>query len=188
MAGEAENIGSGVAFCPHCDAPFFKNKRVALVGGGNSGLEAALDLSAIVKHVYVVEFASELKADSVLIDKVNQSLNIDVVLNAKTEEIVSDGKSVTALHYLDRVSNEVINLDLDGVFIQIGLAPNSEFVSELVDITPQGEIQVTEKCETSEEGIFAAGDVTTVPYKQIVVAIGEGAKAALAAFEYIALR
>lgn len=185
VPGEKENIGQGVAYCPHCDGPFFKGKDVAVVGGGNSGIEAALDLAGIVKSVTVLEFAPELKADSVLVKQAEARSNITILKNVATQEVLAEGGKVTALVYQDRASGENKHLPLSGVFVQIGLVPNSAVVKGLVELTPYGEIKINEKGQTSASGIFACGDVTTVPYKQIVVAMGEGAKAALGAFEYL---
>jgi alkyl hydroperoxide reductase subunit F len=187
IPGEKENIGNGVAYCPHCDGPFFKGKDVAVVGGGNSGIEAALDLSGIVRHVTVLEFLPELKADKVLVEKALERDNITIITNAVSQEIrAADGK-VTSLIYQDRVTGEMQALDLSAVFVQIGLVPNSRFLKGVVDLTEYGEVIINDKAETSEPGIFACGDVTTVPYKQIVVALGEGSKAALTAFEYLVM-
>jgi alkyl hydroperoxide reductase subunit F len=185
VPGEKENIGNGVAYCPHCDGPFFKGRDVAVIGGGNSGIEAALDLAGIVHSVTVFEFLPQLKADQVLIDQVVTRNNITVITNAATRQIIADQGKVIGIEYEDRSTGEIHREDLAGVFIQIGLVPNSQVVAELVETKPWGEIVINEKCETSEPGIYACGDVTTVPYKQIVVAMGEGAKASLAAFEYL---
>ena len=185
VPGERENIGNGVAYCPHCDGPFFKGKDVAVIGGGNSGIEAALDLAGIVNSVTVYEFLPDLKADQILIDQADKRDNISIVTNAATQQILADNGKVNAIEYQDRDSGEVLRQDLSGVFIQIGLIPNSAFVKDLVDVSDYGEIIIDEKCHTSETGIFACGDVTTVPYKQIVVSMGEGAKASLSAFEYL---
>ncbi len=185
MPGERENVGNGVAYCPHCDGPFFKGKDVAVIGGGNSGIEAALDLAGIVKSVTVFEFMPTLKADQVLIDQAEKRDNITIIKNAATRQILAENGKVNAIEYQDRSTNEVHTLDLAGVFVQIGLVPNSQFMKDVVEMTPYGEIVVDTKCQTSEAGIFAAGDVTTVPYKQIVISMGEGAKASLAAFEYL---
>ena len=185
VPGEKENIGNGVAYCPHCDGPFFKGKDVAVIGGGNSGVEAALDLAGIVKSVTVYEFLPTLKADQVLIDQMNARDNISVRMNVATQEIVAADGKVRAIAYQDRDSGEVRKEDLAGVFIQIGLVPNSQVVEGVVGLNQYGEIAVDERCRTSEPGIYACGDVTTVPYKQIVIAMGEGAKASLAAFEYL---
>ncbi|WDE04862.1 alkyl hydroperoxide reductase subunit F [Thalassomonas viridans] len=185
VPGEKENIGSGVAYCPHCDGPFFKNKDVAVVGGGNSGIEAALDLAGMVNKVTVFEFLPELKADQVLIDKAEAHPKINIIKNAATKEIVAENGKVVGIDYIDRESDAVSHQALSGVFVQIGLVPNSSFLNGVVERTKYDEIIIDEKGQTSEPGIFAAGDVTTVPYKQIVVAMGEGAKASLSAFDYI---
>lgn len=185
VPGEKENIGNGVAYCPHCDGPFFKGKDVAVIGGGNSGIEAALDLAGIVKSVSVFEFMPELKADRVLIEQLEKRNNITIYKNAATQAIKAENGKVTAIEYRNRAADDIHELPLSGVFIQIGLIPNSDFVGGLVERTNHGEIIINEKCQTSEPGIFACGDVTTVPYKQIVVAMGEGAKASLSAFEYL---
>ena len=185
VPGEKENIGNGVAYCPHCDGPFFKGKDVAVIGGGNSGIEAALDLAGIVKSVTVFEFMPELKADKVLVDQAESRDNITILKNVATKQIVADNGKVTAIEYQDRETEAVTQLPLSGVFVQIGLLPNSSFLEGVVDLTKHGEVIINERCQTSEEGIFAAGDVTTVPYKQIVISMGEGAKASLASFEYL---
>lgn len=186
IPGEVENIGNGVAYCPHCDGPFFKGKDVAVIGGGNSGVEAALDLSGIVRSVSLFEFMPELKADSVLQQQLEKRDNIHVYKNAATREITtgSDGK-VNAIHYTDRTDNSEHYVELSGVFVQIGLVPNSDFLEGVVARNEFGEIIINAKGETSAPGIFACGDVTTVPYKQIIIAMGEGAKASLAAFDYL---
>lgn len=183
VPGEKEYLGRGVAFCPHCDGPFYKGKRVAVVGGGNSGVEAAIDLAGICAHVTLVEFLDRLKADDILVRNLKTLPNVDIITHARTAEVVGNGQGVTALRYQDRTSEKVHDLALDGVFVQIGLVPNSAIVKDLVTTNRFGEIQVDEKCRTSVHGIYAAGDVTTVPFKQIVIAMGEGAKAALSAFE-----
>lgn len=185
VPGEKENIGNGVAYCPHCDGPFFKGKDVAVVGGGNSGIEAALDLAGIVKSVTVFEFMPELKADSVLVKQAQARNNISIIKNVVTKQILADNGKVVALEYQDRATEEVLHKELSGVFIQIGLVPNSSFLTDVVDLTKYGEVKIDERGRTSEPGIFACGDVTTVPYKQIVIAMGEGAKASLAAFDYL---
>ena len=185
VPGEKENVGNGVAYCPHCDGPFFKGKDVAVIGGGNSGIEAALDLAGIVKSVTVFEFMPTLKADQVLINQAEKRENVTIIKNAATKQIVADNGKVTAIEYQDRATDEVHSLPLAGVFVQIGLVPNSQFMKGVVELTQHGEIVVDNKCKTSEPGIFAAGDVTTVPYKQIVISMGEGAKASLSAFEYL---
>lgn len=183
VPGEKEHIGRGVAFCPHCDGPFFKGKKVAVVGGGNSGVEAAIDLAGICSHVTLLEFAEQLKADRVLVEKLHRLQNVSVVTQARTAEIVGDGSAVRALRYEDRPSKEIREVALDGVFVQIGLVPNSSFVKDIVETNRMGEIVIDTHCRTNVSGIYAAGDVSTVPYKQIVIAMGEGAKAALSAFE-----
>lgn len=183
VPGEKEYIGRGVAFCPHCDGPYYKGKKVIVVGGGNSGVEAALDLAGIVDHVTVIEYNDQLKADAVLVDKLKATKNIDIITHAKTLKIHGDGQKVSAIEYEDRRTNEVVQKPIDGIFIQIGLIPNSSFLKDVVELTKFGEIVVDGKGRTSTKGIYAAGDVTTTPYKQIIIAMGEGAKAALAAFE-----
>ncbi|MCV6639605.1 alkyl hydroperoxide reductase subunit F [Candidatus Albibeggiatoa sp. nov. NOAA] len=185
IPGEKENVGNGVAYCPHCDGPFFKGKDVAVIGGGNSGIEAALDLAGIVKSVTVFEFMPDLKADQVLIDQAVARDNISIIKNAATKQILADDGKVAAIEYQDRATEQVHTQDLAGVFVQIGLVPNSGFIRDLVDTTRYGEVVINERGETNEAGIFACGDVTTVPYKQIVVAMGEGAKASLSAFDYV---
>jgi len=185
VPGEKENIGNGVAYCPHCDGPFFKGKDVAVIGGGNSGIEAALDLAGIVNSVTVFEFMPELKADKVLVDQAMKRSNINILKNVATQQIVAENGKVTAIDYQDRASGEAHRQTLAGVFVQIGLVPNSQFMQGVVEMTRYGEIVIDNKCHTSVPGIYAAGDVTTVPYKQIVISMGEGAKAALAAFEYL---
>lgn len=185
VPGEKENIGNGVAYCPHCDGPFFKGKDVAVIGGGNSGIEAALDLAGIVKSVNVFEFMPELKADQVLVDQALKRDNIAIHKNVATNQILATNGKVSAIEFQDRETNDVKQLDLHGVFVQIGLIPNSGFLKGVVDLSKHGEVIINERCETSEYGIFAAGDVTTVPYKQIVISMGEGSKASLSAFEYL---
>jgi alkyl hydroperoxide reductase subunit F len=187
VPGEKENIGNGVAYCPHCDGPFFKGKDVAVIGGGNSGIEAALDLAGIVKSVTVFEFLPELKADRILVDQAEKRDNITIVKNVATRQIIATGGKVSAIEYEDRANGQVHTLELAGVFVQIGLVPNSQFLDGVVELTPHGEVVIDTKGQTSEAGIYAAGDVTTVPYKQIIVSMGEGAKAALAAFEHLVL-
>jgi NADH-dependent peroxiredoxin subunit F len=185
VPGEKENIGNGVAYCPHCDGPFFKGKDVAVIGGGNSGIEAALDLAGIVKSVTVFEFMPELKADQVLVKQAQKRDNITILRNVATKEIVAQNGKVNAITYQDRATQATTTLPLSGVFVQIGLVPNSQFMQGVVNLSRHGEIEIDNKCHTSEPGIFACGDVTTVPYKQIVISMGEGAKASLAAFEYL---
>lgn len=185
IPGERENIGQGVAYCPHCDGPFFKGKDVAVVGGGNSGIEAALDLAGIVKSVTVFEFMPELKADAVLVKQAEARPNISIHKNVVTKEIVADNGKVVGLDYQNRATEEEHRAELNGVFVQIGLVPNSDFLGDVVEKTAYGEVVINERCETSAAGIYAAGDVSTVPYKQIVIAMGEGAKAGLSAYEYL---
>lgn len=185
VPGEKENVGSGVAYCPHCDGPFFKGKDVAVIGGGNSGIEAALDLAGMVKSVTVLEFAPELKADQVIVDKVQAHAKIRIIKNAATREVLAEDGKVIGLDYVDRATEQVEHVPLAGVFVQIGLVPNSEFLNGTVELNRYGEVIIDERCRTSTPGIYAAGDVTTVPYKQIVIAMGEGSKAALSAFEYL---
>jgi alkyl hydroperoxide reductase subunit F len=183
IPGEKEHIGQGVAFCAHCDGPFYKGKRVAVVGGGNSGVEAALDLANIAAHVTLFEYGERLKADRVLVEKLRALPNARVLTRVKSTRVIGDGKKVSGLEYQDLATGGIQVLDLDGVFVQIGLLPNSQFVKDLVKTTPQGEIVVDAKGRTDVPGIYAAGDVTTIPFKQIVVAMGDGAKVALTVFE-----
>ncbi|MDR3047258.1 MAG: alkyl hydroperoxide reductase subunit F [Bacteroidales bacterium] len=183
IPGEADYIGKGVAFCPHCDGPFYKDKHVAVVGGGNSGIEAAIDLAGICSKVTVIEFLDTLKADSVLQEKVKNLPNVEIFLSSQTTEIVGIGGKVTAVKMKNRTTDEETTINLEGIFIQIGLLPNSELVKEVVETNRFGEVVVDDHCRTNQAGIYAAGDVTTVPYKQIIISMGEGAKAALAAFE-----
>ena len=184
VPGEKEYRGKGVAYCPHCDGPLFKGKRVAVVGGGNSGVEAAIDLAGVVSHVTLLEFADSLRADAVLQKKLFSLPNVTVVTNAQTTEVTGDAK-VNGLIYKDRQSGESHRVELEGIFVQIGLLPNTDFVKDTVERTKFGEIVVDEHGRTSVPGIFAAGDCTTVPYKQIVIAMGEGAKASLSAFDHL---
>jgi alkyl hydroperoxide reductase subunit F len=185
VPGEKEYRNHGVAYCPHCDGPLFKGKRVAVIGGGNSGVEAAIDLAGIVEHVTLIEFGADLRADAVLQRKLATLRNVKVIKSAQTNEIHGDGKKVNGLSYTDRESGQSHRVDLEGVFVQIGLVPNTEWLKGTIDLSKHGEIEVDAKGQTSETGIFAAGDVTTVPYKQIVIAVGEGAKAALGSFDYL---
>lgn len=185
VPGEKENLGNGVAYCPHCDGPFFKNKDVAVVGGGNSGIEAALDLSGIVSNVTVLEFMPNLKADNILVDKAEAKDNITIIKHAQVEKVNSASGKVTGLDYIDRNTSKKMTIDLDGIFVQIGLVPNSQFLRNVIHLNPHGEIVVNERGETSEKGIFACGDVTTVPYKQIIISMGEGAKTALSVADYL---
>ena len=185
VPGEQEYRGRGVAYCPHCDGPLFKGKRVAVIGGGNSGVEAAIDLAGIVAHVTLLEFGEELRADAVLQRKLNSLPNVRVLKMAQTTEVKGDGQKVTGLVYKDRTNDEVHNVELEGIFVQIGLLPNSEWLKGTLELSRFGEIIVDAKGQTSIPGVFAAGDVTTVPYKQIVIAVGEGAKASLSAFDHL---
>lgn len=182
VEGEAEYIGRGVAFCPHCDGPFYAGKSVAVVGGGNSGIEAAIDLAGICKRVTVIEFMDELKADKVLQDKVRSLPNVDIMLSTQTTKVVGNGDKLTALQLKERHTGEERELALDGVFVQIGLSANSAPFAEL-EKTRIGEIVIDAHCRTNIAGVYAAGDVSSVPYKQIIIAMGEGAKAALTAFD-----
>ena len=185
VPGEAEYRNKGVAYCPHCDGPLFKGKRVSVIGGGNSGVEAAIDLAGLVAHVILLEFAPELRADAVLVSKLRSLPNVTIHTNAQTTEITGDGGKVNGLTYTDRASGASHHLDLEGVFVQIGLVPNTEWLKGAVELSKFGEIVVDAKGQTSVPGVMAAGDVTTVPYKQIVIAAGDGAKAALSAFDYL---
>ncbi|MGY4817559.1 alkyl hydroperoxide reductase subunit F [Pseudomonas chlororaphis subsp. piscium] len=185
VPGEQEYKAKGVCFCPHCDGPLFKGKRVAVIGGGNSGVEAAIDLAGIVSHVTLLEFDSKLRADAVLQRKLYSLPNVKVITSALTSEVKGDGQKVTGLVYKDRDSGEFNTVDLEGIFVQIGLLPNTDWLKGSVELSPRGEIIVDARGETSLPGVFAAGDVTTVPYKQIVIAVGEGAKASLSAFDHL---
>jgi alkyl hydroperoxide reductase subunit F len=187
IEGEKEYIGRGVAFCPHCDGPYYKGKDISVIGGGNSGVEAAIDLAGIVRSVTLIEFAGELKADQVLVNKLNSLDNVKVIVNARTHRVIGDQTKVTGLEFEDRASGELKTLELDGIFVQIGLLPNSQFVSEVVETNSMGEIVIDQKCHTSTAGIYAAGDVTNGPYKQIIISMGEGAKAGLSVFEDLML-
>ncbi|POH80744.1 alkyl hydroperoxide reductase subunit F [Stutzerimonas stutzeri] len=185
VPGEQEYRGRGVAYCPHCDGPLFKGKRVAVIGGGNSGVEAAIDLAGIVAHVTLLEFGEELRADAVLQRKLQSLSNVTILKMAQTTEVQGDGQKVTGLVYKDRTSDEMHTVELEGIFVQIGLLPNSEWLKGTLELSRFGEIIVDAKGQTSIPGVFAAGDVTTVPYKQIVIAVGEGAKASLSAFDHL---
>ena len=185
VPGEQEYRNKGVTFCPHCDGPLFKGKRVAVVGGGNSGIEAAIDLAGLVEHVTVVEFGAELRADEVLQKKLRSLPNVDVILNAQTTEVAGNGEKVNALVYQDRASGEHKRVTVEGVFVQIGLVPNTEWLKGTLELSRTGEIVVDARGGTSMPAVFAAGDCTTVPFKQIVIAAGDGAKAALAAFDHL---
>jgi alkyl hydroperoxide reductase subunit F len=185
VPGEEQYKTKGVAYCPHCDGPLFKGKKVAVIGGGNSGVEAAIDLAGVVQHVTLLEFADQLKADAVLVNKLKSLPNVTIHVNAQTTEITGDGQKVDGLIYKDRTSGVEHRIELAGVFVQIGLVPNTEWLKGTVELSRYGEIIVDAKGATSAPGIFAAGDATTVPYKQIVIAAGDGAKAALAAFDHL---
>ncbi len=185
VPGENEYRNKGVAYCPHCDGPLFKGKRVAVIGGGNSGVEAAIDLAGIVSHVTLLEFDARLRADAVLQRKLHSLPNVRVITSAQTTEVSGDGHKVNGLLYKSRADGESHRLDLEGIFVQIGLLPNSEWLKGTVALSPRGEIEVDARGQTSVPGVFAAGDVTTVPYKQIVIAMGEGSKAALSAFDHL---
>ncbi|MGL5221409.1 MAG: FAD-dependent oxidoreductase, partial [Plesiomonas shigelloides] len=185
VPGEKEYRGKGVAYCPHCDGPLFKGKRVAVIGGGNSGIEAAIDLANIVEHVTVLEFDSKLRADDVLQRKAASMGNIKIITQAMTTEVTGDGTRVNGLNYTDRATGESHHIALAGIFVQIGLVPNAEWLKGTVDLTPRGEIIVDERGQTSVPGVFAAGDVTNSPYKQIIIAMGSGANASLGAFDYL---
>ncbi|MFS0773659.1 alkyl hydroperoxide reductase subunit F [Sphingomonas sp. 1P08PE] len=185
VPGEDAYRNKGVTYCPHCDGPLFRGKRVAVIGGGNSGVEAAIDLAGLVAHVTLVEYASDLKADAVLQRKLATLRNVSIVTSALTTEVTGDGERVTGLTWKDRNHGTVHQVDLEGVFVQIGLVPNTEWLKDTVAMTLHGEIEIDDRCETSIPGIFAAGDVTTVPFKQIVIAMGEGSKASLSSFDYM---
>jgi len=185
VPGEREYRGKGVAYCPHCDGPLFKGKRVAVIGGGNSGVEAAIDLAGIVAHVTLLEFDSALRADAVLQKKLKSLPNVTVITRARTTEVTGDGNKVNGLVYEDRASGTLHRVGLEGIFVQIGLLPNTDWLKGTVALSARGEIEVDARGQTSVPGVFAAGDVSTVPYKQIVIALGEGAKAALGAFDHL---
>ncbi|MEJ5031549.1 alkyl hydroperoxide reductase subunit F [Comamonas sp. MYb21] len=185
VPGEDTYRTKGVTYCPHCDGPLFKGKPVAVIGGGNSGVEAAIDLAGVVKHVTLLEFAAELKADAVLQRKLRSLPNVTVILNAQTTEVNGDGKKVTGLTYKDRTNDETKTVALEGIFVQIGLLPNTGWLKGTVQLTPFGEIEIDAKGHTNLPGVFAAGDCTNVPYKQIVIAAGAGATAALSAFDHL---
>ncbi len=185
VPGEEEYRNRGVAYCPHCDGPLYKGKRTAVIGGGNSGVEAAIDLAGIVAHVTLIEFVSQLRADAVLQTKLRSLPNVDIITSALSTEVIGDGEKVQALLYTDRNTDVSHRIDLDGIFVQIGLVPNTEWLKGPLTLSPRGEIEVDAHNATNIPGVFAAGDVTTVPYKQIIVAMGEGTKAALSAFDHI---
>jgi len=185
VPGEDAYKNRGVAYCPHCDGPLFKGKRTAVIGGGNSGVEAAIDLAGVVAHVTLLEFGDALRADAVLVQKLHSLPNVTVLTQAQTLEITGDGQKVNGLRYRDRASGDEHTVALEGVFVQIGLVPNTEFLQDVLARNSAGEVVIDAKCQTSLPGVFAAGDATTVPYKQIIIAAGEGAKAALSAFEHL---
>jgi len=185
VPGEREYRNAGVAYCPHCDGPLFKGKRVSVIGGGNSGVEAAIDLAGLVEHVTLIEYGEELRADEVLQRKLRSLPNVDIITSAQTTEIHGDGKKVNGLTYKDRNTGSDHRVDLEGVFVQIGLVPNTEWLKDIVALSRFGEIEIDARGQTSLPGVFAAGDATTVPYKQIVIAAGDGAKAALSAFDHL---
>lgn len=185
VPGEREYRGRGVAYCPHCDGPLFKGKKVAVIGGGNSGVEAAIDLAGVVAQVTLIEFDAKLRADEILQRKLKSLPNVRIVLDAQTTEVRGDGQKVVGLDYTDRASGASHAIDVAGVFVQIGLLPNTDWLKGTLALSKFGEIEIDARCHTSLPGVFAAGDVTTVPYKQIVIAMGEGSKAALSAFEHL---
>lgn len=185
VPGEKEYRGRGVAYCPHCDGPLFKGKRVAVIGGGNSGIEAAIDLAGVVDHVTVLEFDAQLRADAVLQKKLYSLPNVTVITSAQTTEVTGDGNKVNGLLYKDRVSENIKTVALEGVFVQIGLVPNTDWLKDTIALSNRGEIEIDTRGATSMPGVFAAGDATTVPFKQIIIAMGAGATAALGAFDYM---
>jgi alkyl hydroperoxide reductase subunit F len=185
VPGEEEYRNKGVAYCPHCDGPLYKGKRTAVIGGGNSGVEAAIDLAGIVAHVTLIEFDSQLRADAVLQKKLRSLPNVDIITSALSTEVIGNGEKVQALVYTDRNTDKSHRIDLDGIFVQIGLVPNTEWLRGPLTLSPRGEIEIDAHNATNIHGVFAAGDVTTVPYKQIIVAMGEGTKAGLSAFDHI---
>ena len=186
VPGEDTYRNKGVAYCPHCDGPLYKGKRVAVIGGGNSGVEAAIDLAGIVAHVTLIEYDGKLRADEVLQRKLKSLPNVTVITSALTTEVLGDGSKVTGLTYNDRGTGESHTVELEGIFVQIGLVPNTEWLAEGgVALSQRGEIEVDAKGQTSVAGVFAAGDATTTPYKQIVISMGDGSKAALSAFDYL---
>jgi len=185
VPGEQEYRNKGVTYCPHCDGPLFKGKRVAVIGGGNSGVEAAIDLAGIVAHVTLIEFDSKLRADEVLQRKLRSLPNVDVIVSGQTTEVRGDGSKVAGLVYTDRSSGASHTIDLEGIFVQIGLLPNTDWLKGAIELSPRGEIVIDDRGATSAPGVFAAGDATTVPYKQIVIAMGAGSTAALSAFDHL---
>jgi len=185
VPGEREYRNRGVAYCPHCAGPLFKGKRVAVIGGGNSGVEAAIDLAGLVSHVTLIEFDAQLRADAVLKARLRSLPNVTIITGAQTTEVTGDGERVNGLIYKDRQSGALHTVELAGVFVQIGLVPNTDWLKGTVKLTPRGEVEVDARGQTSVPGVFAAGDCTVVPYKQIVIAVGEGAKASLSAFDHL---
>ena len=185
VPGEEKYRNKGVAYCPHCDGPLYKGKRTAVIGGGNSGVEAAIDLAGIVAHVTLIEYDSQLRADAVLQDKLRSMPNVHIITSAMTTEVLGDGEKVSGLSYKDRQTDEVHSVALEGIFVQIGLVPNTEWLKGPLTLSPHGEIEIDAHGGTNIAGVFAAGDVTTVPYKQIIVAMGEGTKAGLSAFDHL---
>jgi alkyl hydroperoxide reductase subunit F len=185
VPGEKEYRGKGVAYCPHCDGPLFKGKRVAVIGGGNSGVEAAIDLAGIVAHVTLIEFGSQLRADAVLQRKLHSLPNVTVLTEAQTTQVIGDGQKVTGLTYKNRQTDEIAKVELEGIFVQIGLLPNTDWLKGTLQLSERGEIEVDARGQTSIPGVFAAGDCTTTPYKQIIVAMGAGATASLGAFDHL---
>ncbi len=185
VPGEDDYRNKGVAYCPHCDGPLFKGKRVAVIGGGNSGVEAAIDLAGIVSHVTLLEFDSKLRADEVLQRKLRSLPNVEILVNAQSTEVLGDGQKVNGLVYKDRTSGDMLTVSLEGIFVQIGLLPNTEWLKGTVELSARGEIIIDDRGQTSVPGVFAAGDATTVPYKQIVIAMGAGSTAALSAFDHL---
>ncbi|MEZ5311370.1 MAG: alkyl hydroperoxide reductase subunit F [Microthrixaceae bacterium] len=185
VPGEDEYRNKGVAYCPHCDGPLFKGKRVAVIGGGNSGVEAAIDLAGIVSHVTLIEFDSVLRADEVLQAKLYSLANVTVITDGLTTEVHGDGTKVTSLSYEDRTTGDRHDIELEGIFVQIGLLPNTEWLKGTVELSPRGEIVIDDRGATSVDGVFAGGDCTTVPYKQIVISMGAGATASLSAFDHL---
>jgi NADH-dependent peroxiredoxin subunit F len=185
VPGEIEYRNKGVTYCPHCDGPLFKGKRVAVIGGGNSGVEAAIDLAGVVAHVTLIEFDDKLRADDVLQRKLRSLPNVDIIVSALTTEVLGNGEEVTGLTYTDRTTDESRSIELSGIFVQIGLLPNTEWLEGTVELSPRKEVVINDRGETSVPGVLAAGDCTTVPYKQIVIAMGAGSTAALSAFDHL---
>ena len=185
VPGEDQYRNKGVAYCPHCDGPLFKGKRVAVIGGGNSGVEAAIDLAGIVTHVTLLEFDDKLRADEVLQKKLRSLGNVTIITSALTQEVLGDGQKVNGLVYKDRVGGDAHRVELEGIFVQIGLLPNTEWLKDAVALSPRGEVVIDDRGQTSVPGVFAAGDCTTVPYKQIIIAMGAGSTAALSAFDHL---